>query len=340
MSLPSLHDLCYAQYEPSHFTRVRELFKTVWGANRSHEYDAKHWNEALTGVCPAVVGLCEGQIVGFYMVWPMPFSDGQEQVLGGQPIDSMVHPNFQGKGMLRELACRCYELSNESKLAVMFGAPNRAAYAGNVGALNWCHVGNILELVRPLPPMLRCKTRWIEQEDRWICDSADSELSACIAQRDCPPEVSILCEELAPIKRSWQISRTIKWMNYRYRSIPDAEYYTISLPEERDCRGVAVCGFRKSGPGLKATLVEMSANDEIARKAVINAAASWARHRGARYLVAKSTNNDPNERLFWRGFVPFRRTALISRTLTARCFLANAYSPKAWVLFGGAFDTM
>lgn len=132
--------------------------------------------------------------MGFYMVWPMPFPDGQEQVLGGQPIDSMVHPNFQGKGMLRELACRCCELSNESKLAVMFGAPNRAAYAGNVGALNWCHVGNILELVRPLPPMLRCKTRWIEQEDRWIRDSADSELSACIAQRDCPPEFSILCD--------------------------------------------------------------------------------------------------------------------------------------------------
>ena len=74
-------------------------------------------------------------------------------------------------------------------------------------------------------------------------------------------------------------------MNYRYRSIPDAEYYTISLPEERDCRGVEVCGFRKSGLGLKATLVEMSANDEIARKAVINAAASWARRRGARYWL-------------------------------------------------------
>jgi hypothetical protein len=71
------------------------------------------------------------------MVWPLLFSDGQEQVLGGQPIDSMVHRSFQGKGMLRELACRCYGVCNENKIAeiaVMFGAPNRAAYAGNVGA--------------------------------------------------------------------------------------------------------------------------------------------------------------------------------------------------------------
>ena len=340
MSSADLQGVRYARYEASHFTQLRELFKTVWGASRSAEYDAKHWNETLTGLCPAVVGLCEGRVVGFYMVWPMLFSDGQEQVLGGQPIDSMIHPSFQGKGMLRELACRCYELCNEKKFAVMFGAPNRAAYTGNVGALNWCHVGNILDLVRPLTPISYPKTCWVEQEGGWICDSADSELSACVAQSDCPPEVSILCEGLAPLKRRWQISRTTRWMDYRYRSAPDAEYYTVRLPDKRDRRGAAVCGFRKSGSGVKASLVELIGTDEIARKAVVRATASWARHKGARYLFAKSTTNDPNERLFWRGFVPFRRTALISRTLTWRCYSANAFSPTAWVLFGGAFDTM
>jgi hypothetical protein len=340
MSSFHLQDVHYLRYEASYFSQLRDLFRIVWGENRSPEYDAKHWNETLTGVCPAVVALCEGEVVGFYMVWPMLFSDGQEQVLGGQPIDSMVHPSFQGKGMLRELACRCYELCNQNKLAVMFGAPNRAAYAGNVGALNWCHVCNIIDLVRPLTPIPYPKTCWVEQEGGWICDNADSELSGCVAQSDFSPGVAILCEELAPLKQSWQVSRTIKWMEYRYRSVPDAEYYTIRLPDKRGRRGAAVCGFRKSSSGVKATLVEMIAADEIARKAVANAAASWARHKGARYLVAKSTANDPNERLFWRGFVPFRRTALISRTLTWRCYSANAFSPTAWVLFGGAFDTM
>ncbi|MCQ4188714.1 GNAT family N-acetyltransferase, partial [Methylocystis suflitae] len=116
MSSPQLQDVRYAPYEVSHLMQLRELFKVVWGANRSIEYDAKHWNETLMGVCPAVVGLCDERVVGFYMVWPMLLSDGQERILGGQPIDSMVHPNFQGKGMLRELACRCYELCTERKL--------------------------------------------------------------------------------------------------------------------------------------------------------------------------------------------------------------------------------
>jgi hypothetical protein len=129
-------------------------------------------------------------------------------------------------------------------------------------------------------------------------------------------------------------------MDYRYRSVPDVEYYAVRLPEDRGRRGAALCGFRKSGLGLKATLVEMIASDEDNSKAVISAAVSWARHKGARYLVAKSTNNDPNEQLFWRGFIPFRRTALISRTLSWRCYSANPFSPKAWALFGGAFDTM
>jgi GNAT superfamily N-acetyltransferase len=340
MSSPQLQDVRYARYEVSHFTQLRELFKTVWGAYRSIEYDIKHWNETLTGVCPAVVGLCEAQVVGFYMVWPMLFSDGKEQVLGGQPIDSMVHPDFQGKGMLRELACRCYELCSESNLAVMFGAPNRAAYAGNIGALNWCHVGNIVESLRPLAPMSYRSTRWVEQEGRWICDSDDSRLSECIAQRNCPLDLGALCEEFAPLKRSWQVSRTAQWLGYRYRSVPDAEYYAIRLPEGRGRRGAALCGFRKSGLGVKATLVEVIASDEDTRKAVVSAAASWARHKGARFLIAKSTNNDPNERLLRRGFVPFRRTALISRTLSWRCYSASPFSPTAWALYGGAFDTM
>jgi hypothetical protein len=252
----------------------------------------------------------------------------------------MVHPNFQGKGMLRELACRCYDLSNEGKLVVMFGAPNKAAYAGNIRSLNWCHVCNILDLVRPLTPIPNLGIHWVEQEGTWICDSVDLALSACVIQRDCSSELGVLCEELTPLKRTWQIGRTTRWMGYRYQSVPDAEYYTIRLPAERGSRGAAICGLRKSGSKVKATLAEMIATDELARKSLVRAAASWARHKGARYLVAKSTNNDPNERLFWRGFVPFRRTALISRTLSWRCYSANPFSPKAWALFGGAFDTM
>jgi hypothetical protein len=292
----------------------------------------------LTGVCPAIVGLCGEKVVGFYMVWPMPLSDGREQLLGGQPIDSMVHPAFQGKGMLRELAHRCYERCSGDKFTVLFGAPNRAAYAGNVGTLNWCHVGNIVELLRPLGPFRN--THWIEQESRWICDSANSSLSECIVQRECPFEFGSLCEELPPLRRRWQVKRTAQWMAYRYRSVPDAEYYTVRLPKNKDWLGGAVCGFRMSALGLKATLVDVVASDENARKAAIGAAASWARHRGARFLIAKSTNIDPSKRLLWRGFIPFRRTALISRTLSWPCYSANPFSRAAWVLFGGAFDTM
>lgn len=328
----------YAQYQVSHFARLRELFKTVWRANRSEEYDAKLWNESLTGVCPAVLAFWGEQIVGAYMIWPMQFSDGRQQVLGGQSIDSMVHPLFQGKGLLLELAARCYQLCYESQLAVMFGTPNRANYAGTVGEQNWCHVGNVVDFVRPLTPMT--KKRWNVQESGWVCDTTNSELSGCVSKKDCSPDISLLDEKSGPAGSIWQVSRTPRWMDYRYRSAPDAEYYTIRLAGVRGRRGMAICGFRKSQAGVKATLVEMIAADEPSRRAVVRAAASWAQHKGARYLVAKSTNNNPNRQLFWGGFIPFRRTPLVVRTLSPKCYAANAYSSTAWDLFGGDFDTM
>ncbi|MEK8125023.1 GNAT family N-acetyltransferase [Methylocystis sp. IM4] len=339
-SSPQLRDVRYARYEASDFMRLRELFETVWGENRSIEYDLKHWNETLTGVCPAILGLYGERIVGFYMVWPLLLSDGQSQVLGEQPIDSMVHPDFQGKGMLRELACRCYEICDGEKISVMFGAPNRAAYAGNIGPLNWCHVGNIIEALRPLAPAPYRNMRWIEQDGGWICESKDPSLSGCSVRRDCPPDLAAHFEALPLLRRRWQMSRSAQWTAYRYRSVPDSEYYSIHVRGAFGHSGAALCGFRRSRQGLKATLVEMAGSDEGSRKVVLNAVAAWARHKGARFLIAKSTDRTLNEQLLWRSFVPFRRTALISRTLSWPCYSASPFSRHAWALFGGAFDTM
>lgn len=340
MSGSSQQGVRYKSYEATDFAAVRDLFKLVWGANRSVEYDAKHWNETLIGLCPAIVGIWEEQIVGFYMVWPIPLSDGQQQILGGQPIDSMVHPKFQGKGMLRELACRCYELCNERTIGVMFGAPNRAAYSGNVGALNWCHVRNIFDLARPLATLPRRRPRWAEHEGRWTHDNGAAASLAAAAHKNFPSELAALWEEVAPIRRSWQVRQTRAWMDYRYRSVPDAEYYTLALPGDGGHRAAAICGLRKVGSRTKATLAEVIAGDENSRHEIVAAVASWAKFRGAQVLFAKSTLTNPGDRLYRQGFVPFRRTPLISRTLTAKCFAANAFSSSAWVLFGGAFDTV
>jgi len=337
---PASKDIRFEEYTADRFMAVHALFKTVWGANRSVEYDEKHWNKTLTGVCPAVAAFSGEQAVGFYMVWPVPLTDGRAEVLGGQPIDSMVHAGFQGRGMLRELGCRCYELCSQKNMSVMFGAPNRAAYAGNVGALNWCHVSNIVDLVRPLIGRLGRRANWVEQQGRWVCAKRIAGKLVSDAARNGPSELAGLWSGAALHSRRWQAARTGSWMSYRYDSVPEAEYFTLTLREGETPRAAAICGLRKAGSHWRATLADLVAADKSARAAMLKTVASFAHFKGARFLFAKTTAADLDGGLHWNGFIPFRRTPLISRTLGWRCFSANAYSPKGWALSGGAFDLM
>jgi hypothetical protein len=105
---------------------------------------------------------------------------------------------FKGKECCVNWHAAATSFATRTKIAVMFGAPNRAAYAGNVGALNCCHACNVLDLVRPLAPMSYRETRWVEQEDR----SATAPVRTCWSALP-NSKSSILCEEPAPLKRSW-----------------------------------------------------------------------------------------------------------------------------------------
>jgi GNAT superfamily N-acetyltransferase len=329
----------FKPYNVSHFSQARELFKTIWGANRSVEYDAKHWNQTLTGNCPAVIALSEGQLTGFYMVWPLPITDGKEEIVGGQPIDSMVHPDFQGKGLLRELGCRCYDLCQQLNMGVMFGAPNRAAYSGNVGQLNWCHVTNITNWVRPLFPKFG-QPRWTEDDDLLYYRTAANSNLVAVATKKYSDELVNLFSAKPVIPRRWQVRYTRTWMRYRYSSTPEAEYFFLTLRRGEATRAAAICGLRKNGPQVRATLAEIISSDKYYRAALLNIVASFANLKGARFLVAKTVTSDRQERLHANGFVPYRRTPLISRTLGWRCYSANAFSASGWELTGGAFDIM
>ncbi|MFZ1110073.1 MAG: GNAT family N-acetyltransferase [Rhodomicrobium sp.] len=340
MSPPDLRSIRFEQYNSSHFASVRNLFERVWGESRSAEYDDKYWNKTLTGVCPAIVAFFHEQAVGFYMVWPVMLTDGQADFVCGQPIDSMVHPDFQGKGLLRELGNRCYEICSQEGIAVMYGAPNKAAYAGNVGALNWCHVSNLTDWIRPMFGLRGQSSLWVEQDGRWVMHGRQGESTIFTAERDSGEQLSELWTEGPTIRRRWQVSRTQAWMNYRYRSVPEAEYFTVTLRVGEIQAAAAICGFRKVGSRLRATLADLVYKDEIACRLVLKALVNFAKRKGARFMLAKTAPFSLGEQLYRSGFLPVRQTPLISRTPGWQCFAANALSRKGWSLFGGAFDVI
>lgn len=333
----------YEVYCASHFAGLRDLFGQVWGEPRSVEYDQKHWNQTIAGIAPAVVAIAENRIIGFYMVWPIPLSDGSNVVLGGQPIDSMLDRSFQGQGLLRELGSRCYLECAKRGIGVMYGAPNKAAIPGNVGGLNWSHVSNIVDYVRPIIRRRRINDLLmnIDKQDLTLDGIAMSTSAVSLEL------IAHFCSDNrseSKARKTWRVPSSPEWFSYRYRSTPDVRYVGLTLDHGNGILGAAICGIRfgdvESKSASKLTIGELAGKDASARRAIVAGTIRLAAAVGAPYIMTKSVGVDLGSSLIGAGFLPIRRKPLISRTLDPRCYRANPLSKNGWALFGGAFDTI
>src|SRR4051794_37530597 len=101
-------NLIYRPFCRNDFAGVRALYQDVWGEQRDERYDIMRWLETFEGLSVAIVALDQENYVGFYMIWPLPMTDGTSNVLGGQSIDTMTHPRYRGHGIFVRMARECY----------------------------------------------------------------------------------------------------------------------------------------------------------------------------------------------------------------------------------------
>jgi hypothetical protein len=324
------------------FAAVRNLYRIVWGEERDLRYDRMRMTNTVRGTCTAVVAMIAGRCVGFYMVWPLPLTDGKSLVSGAQPIDTMTDPEFQGRGLLGRMGCECYRLCAESGLKVMFGAPNRAAYPGNLGRLNWSHTGDIRLYARPLTlagmlpggrlaGMLARALPLQARKDAEVRLEApsSSELEECLASMHYP-------------QRTWRVARSLAWFRYRYQEAGRLTYTWISIYRGGSLFGFSIVGIPtgSSARSKLASLSEVVGRDREGRRLAVGAAVSFARRQGANAVTTRSTSSLLADALRTNGFIAVRRSPLITRVLGPDCFDANPFVPRAWELFGGDFDIL
>jgi GNAT superfamily N-acetyltransferase len=342
MSQPRSSELTFRPFCTNDFEAVRGLYRIVWGEQRDPRYDRMRMVESIQGLAIGVVAFAGDLCVGFYMVWPVPLSDGARIVSGAQPIDTMTHPEFQGKGILVRLGCECYRLCAESGVKVMFGAPNKAAYSGNVGRLNWSHTGNLRLYARPLSlrgvvpgsaiiglamhvfPLKVSKGHEVRVEK-----PSAAEIDACVTAMRFP-------------ERTWRVARSSSWYSYRYQQAGRFDYRWISVYRQGVLRCFSIVGIPiKSDGRIKvATLAEVVGCGTDDRRVAVGSAIRFAQDKGVHALITQSSSRILADALRSNGFIPVRRTPLITRALGPECFEANPFVSDAWELFGGDFDIM
>jgi GNAT superfamily N-acetyltransferase len=326
--------------EDRDFYLLRALYRSVWDDQRDERYDRMRFLDTVDGPPAAAIGLADGMMAGFFMLWPMQLTDGRRVVAGGQAMDVMTDPRFRGQGVFPTLARASCTLAAARGWKLLFGAPNKPIYPTYLKHLGWAAPGEIVTWVRPLAldgitPMGRSAAPLLRV-------APGRHASGFQIRHERPDDGALRgllgkCEARCGV---WRVHRSLPWFNFRYQQAGEYDYHWCALWRDGALVGISIWGIiaRPRKRLRRANLADYFALDPEGERTVILAAAAAAQAVGAHFMALAMTSAERARRLIRCGFFPTTCSPLIARTLDADSFEANPFLRNTWDLLGADFD--
>ena len=341
-------ELTVVEGNRTHFDAIRELYAAVRGNNRPEGFDRWRWFGSPDGECPIALAMDGKTVAGFYTLWPVRLRIGGAVVLGGQSMDTMTHPDYQGRGIFVTLANACYEIAAARGFEVLYGFPNAQSYPGFVRRLGWDHTGDIRHWVRPIRPSRHPRVPKLA--------GPLADLGAMLLPRGgghgleisvglpSEKERAALLDGAPTAPGLCRIARTPEWLDWRYGADARHDYQWIRARRGGMLVAAGVWGMQNSEWGEvadgRAHLVELLGDDSAGMRAVVAAIIGAARARGA--WILETVTNIPIvvAALKRGGFFSHRGAPLIVRALGDSAMNAHIHDHASWRFMGGDLDTM
>lgn len=210
--------------ETSVLRRTRDLF--AW----------KHWDNPF-GRSIALVATSAGRIVGLrtFMRWRLRGHDFDIECV--RPVDTATHPEFQRRGIFRDLTMHAIESARAMGIQLVFNTPNDKSKPGYL-KMGWSEVGPI-----PIQAVVR-PVRWFSSERAAPVGEVGREVDPMRLQ---PQERIRLHTPQSPEYLHWRFR---SHPTVRYRAIEAGEGVAVLRSDERMGRaGIAISDVYGAEPG-------------------------------------------------------------------------------------------
>lgn len=134
------------EYEKKYERQVLDLFETVFTKKISEDYWLWRLNEYGDPIRYIMVE--EGNVVGHYVVHPIPVEMFGSKTKALFSMSVMTHPEFRGKGIFSLLATEVYKKAISLGYRIVFGFPNMNSASIHFDKLGWKNHGKITEYVK------------------------------------------------------------------------------------------------------------------------------------------------------------------------------------------------
>jgi hypothetical protein len=291
----AIDNLLIRAYQKADEVEISRLLNLVFHEKRPLQEWQWKFQENPAGFSIITIAEWLGKIYGQYASLVIPFKFKEQSVLVGQPVDTVIHPDFRGTGrLLQRLFASASLLAQENNIAFGFGFPNEIHYPVGKRILKYQDIGPLRILFRKLNwrnavrrrlPML---PQWILHVVGFI-SNAFYRVSLAAQRRHgiAVREVSTFDERINELwekaKGSYDILaiRDQQYLNWRYLTRPSGQYRILIGERAGTIVGYLVLKLSQEGEVSLGLVVDgLSLNDAKVDDAMIRAAMG-------RFLVKK-----------------------------------------------------
>lgn len=292
-------------YRPGDETGINALYKDVFGKTRSLE--EWHWKFVdFTDADPIIIVTeLDGKIVGHAACLKIPGFYHNKLIRMGERVDIMVHPDYQGRGIYKNIVLRMIEESRTHKIDVLYGFPAEKAkdvFLKTAGGDDLGNIPRFLAVQRPgaligtkLPALAKpaklidsAYSRLLKRKSRYLLKEYTAHDSGIIDE---------LYNRFAPSYPMHAI-RDSAYIERRFLAHPTRDYQVFVIMDGEEAIGFTACLTEKKDNGsTTATIVDLWAQRDIALltgilRAIRNNSDAdiincWAVNDSERYIALK-----------------------------------------------------
>lgn len=288
-----------------------------------------HWKyeSNVFGKPVIFVAEADGKLIGSRTLWPWEFVCRGRALKAFQPGDTVVHSDFQGKGIFSKLNKKSVPYIVETGIPIVFNFPNQNSVNGYLNS-GWHYLANIPWLIKPIKPL-----RILLGQKSKKATSLKLESQHIIDPNSCH-QISNKNLSFDGIIRTHRVPGFFRW---RYFDHPFFYYGLVSVKEGRKEAG-AVFTIYDKGLNKEMLVVDFIGHPDCSKalfKKLINT--------GKQYNVDFITtiyNKHSNMKQLWKlGFVKTRRKNMVVLPTdpSLETLLTNYDN---WFLVGGMHDSI
>lgn len=222
-----------------------------WNGDR-RDRDFFRWkhHENPFGRSPAWVAESDGRLAGFrtFLRWRFVHGTTGETLEMVRAVDTATDPDFQGRGIFRDLTMTAVEELTAAGIDAVFNTPNAKSLPGYL-KMGWVELGRPTVRIRPLS---------LRSLPRIAGARAPAELWPDPGAPDHGEPVGDLPEHLFPDRPTWRTDRDAAFRGWRYRFEPLGYRQTSSelggsvyRPRRRGkAHEVSICEIHGRSPAL------------------------------------------------------------------------------------------